>query len=654
MLINIAQFILEFGIPLSSTMDIFHHILKQYWGYSEFRPLQEDIIRSVASGKDTLGLMPTGGGKSLTFQVPALSKEGVCLVITPLIALMKDQVANLRERGVKASAIHSGMTRDEINVTLDNCIFGGVKFLYLSPERIGTEMFQGKLSQMQVSLLAIDEAHCISQWGYDFRPSYLKVAEIRDLLPNVPVLALTATATPEVVKDIQDKLRFDGGNLFEKSFKRDNLSYVVRYSEDKEEQLLSVLQKVRGSAVVYVRSRKKTKEYADILLKNGISASSFHAGMPQEIKDERQKKWTDGDVRVMVSTNAFGMGIDKPDVRLVVHMDAPDSLEAYFQEAGRAGRDEKKAYALLLWSNNDKARLKRSVSLSFPDRETILRVYDALGNFLQLPVGSGFGMVYDFDMGLFCSTYKMNVMTVFNSLKILQRAGYVEFTEELNLASKVHFIMRRDELYKFQVANEAFDAFIKLLLRSYTGLFTEYVAVNEQILAKRINKNRKVVYDYLLTLSKHKVIKYIPQRKTPLITYTTSREDSKYIELRKEIYQHRKEKYESRVQSVIDYGTIGHVCRSKLLLSYFGQKDLENCGVCDVCQDMKKTDLSLKTFDEIQDLIKKELKTTEHTFEKLQSKLSVSEDDLKKVVRWLEEYEVIGENENGQLEWWRD
>ncbi|MBS2098023.1 RecQ family ATP-dependent DNA helicase [Carboxylicivirga linearis] len=635
-------------------MDIFHHILKQYWGYTQFRPLQEDIIRSVASGKDTLGLMPTGGGKSLTFQVPGLAKEGICLVVTPLIALMKDQVANLRSRDVKAAAIHSGLTRDEINVILENCIFGGTKFLYLSPERIGTELFLEKLPHMPVSMLAIDEAHCISQWGYDFRPSYLKIAEVREHLPDVPVLALTATATPDVVKDIQQKLLFKEDNVFEKSFKRDNLAYVVRYAEDKEEQLVKVLQKVPGSAVVYVRSRKKTKEYAELLLKNGISASSFHAGMPQEVKDEKQKRWTQNEIRVMVSTNAFGMGIDKPDVRVVVHMDAPDSLEAYFQEAGRAGRDEKKAYALLLWSNNDKARLKRSIPMSFPEKETILNVYKALGNFFQLAVGSGFGMVYDFDMGLFCSTYKMNVMVVFNSLKILQRAGYLEFTEELNLSSKVIFILRRDELYKFQVANEDYDTFIKLLLRSYTGLFTEYVSINEEVLAKRMNVTRQVIYEYLVTLSKLKVIKFIPQRKTPLITYTTSREDTKYIELRKEVYKDRKTRYEDRIESVIEYGSTNHICRSKLLLSYFGQKNIENCGQCDVCQQMKKTDLSVNTFDEIEQQVKKLLRNNPMTFNELSLQLKVDENDLQKVIRWLEEYEVMGENEQGKFEWWRN
>ncbi len=631
-------------------MNIFHHILQQYWGYNAFRPLQEDIIQSVADGQDTLGLMPTGGGKSLTFQVPALAKEGTCIVITPLIALMKDQVENLKKKEIKAAAIHSGLTRDEINILLDNCIFGGTKFLYVSPERLASDLFQEKIQQMHVNLLAVDEAHCISQWGYDFRPSYLKIAEIRELLPDTPVLALTATATPEVVDDIQERLLFKKKNLFQKSFKRDNLVYVVRQTEDKEVQLLNIINKVPGSAVVYVRNRKKTQEYAELLVQKGISASSFHAGMPQEAKDLRQKRWTDGETRVIVSTNAFGMGIDKPDVRLVVHMDAPDSLEAYFQEAGRAGRDGKKAFAVLLWSNNDKVRLKRSVTVSFPEKEKILAVYKALGNFLQVAVGSGFGMVYDFNLALFCKNYRMNLMTVFNSLKILQRAGYIEFTEELQLSAKVHFIMRRDDLYKFQVANEDFDRFIKLLLRSYTGLFTEYVPINEELLAKRMNVSRDSIYQYLVKLSQLRVIKYIPQKKTPLISYTTSREDDKYIELRKEVYKDRKDKYEQRVQSVIEYGTLHHICRSKQLIRYFGQQGGDNCGMCDVCQDMKKTELPITTFEDIQEQIIQELSQHALTYDQLLLKLNIKQDNFTKVLRWMEEYELVTENENGLLE----
>ncbi|TRX64250.1 ATP-dependent DNA helicase RecQ [Carboxylicivirga sp. M1479] len=630
-------------------MDIFHHILKQYWGYDAFRPLQEDIIRSVADGKDTLGLMPTGGGKSLTFQVPALAKEGTCIVVTPLIALMKDQVMNLKKRDIKAAAIHSGLSRHEINIILDNCIYGGTKFLYLSPERLGTDLFQDKVQLMNINLIAVDEAHCISQWGYDFRPSYLKVANIREYIPDAPILALTATATPLVVKDIQERLLFNKPNVFQKSFKRDNLVYVVRQAEDKEQQLLSILNKVLGSAVVYVRNRKKTQEYSDLLVKNNISSSSFHAGMPQEVKDTRQKNWTDGQTRVIVSTNAFGMGIDKPNVRLVVHMDAPDSLEAYFQEAGRAGRDGHKAFAVLLWSNNDKMRLNKSISVTFPPKEKILQVYEALGNYFQLAEGSGFGMVYDFNLSHFCKSYRMNLMTVFNCLKILQRAGYIEFTEELQLSAKVHFIMRRDDLYKFQVANEDHDHFLKLLLRSYTGLFTEYVPINEDLLAKRMNTSRNTIYQHLTQLGKLGVIKYIPQKKTPLISYTTSREDSKYITLRKEIYKDRKEKYEERIQSVIDYGTVAHICRSKQLISYFGQTENENCGHCDICNTIKKTELPVKDFNEIQELIESKLEKQAISFDELLLSVNIKQPKLEKVVRWLEEYDVISENEKGQL-----
>lgn len=403
--------------------NIYQHVLKRYWGFDAFRDLQEDIIRSVGEGRDTLGLMPTGGGKSITFQVPALAHDGICLVITPLIALMKDQVENLKKKGIKAHAIHSGLTFNEIQTAFDNCIYGDYKFLYLSPERLSTELFLTKLPHLKINLLAVDEAHCISQWGYDFRPSYMKIAEVRELLPNVPLLALTATATPQVVEDIQELLNFKKKNVFQKSFERPNLAYVVRPSESKEEQLIKILESVRGSAVVYVRNRKKTREYAELILRNGIKADFFHAGLPQKVKDDRQEKWKTNQSRVMVCTNAFGMGIDKPDVRVVVHMDSPDSLEAYFQEAGRAGRDGEKAYAVLLWSPADKMQLNRSATITFPEPEVIKRVYNAVGNFFQIAVGSGSNANFDFNMGRFCAAYGFNVLTVFNSLKILQRAG---------------------------------------------------------------------------------------------------------------------------------------------------------------------------------------------------------------------------------------
>ncbi len=575
-------------------------ILKKYWGFDAFRPLQEDIVRSVGKGQDTLALMPTGGGKSITFQVPALAREGLCLVVTPLIALMKDQVENLKRNGIKAAAIHSGLTFREIKVTFDNALFGGTKFLYVSPERLSTELFLSKLPDLNVNMIAIDEAHCISQWGYDFRPSYLKIAAIREIIPDVPVLALTATATPRVVYDIMERLHFKTKNIFKKSFARPNLAYVVRYTENKEQQLVKILQSVKGSAVVYVRSRKKTREFASLLQENHISAEFFHAGLIQAVKDEKQIRWKTNKTRVIIATNAFGMGIDKPDVRTVVHMDAPDSLEAYFQEAGRAGRDGIKAYAVLLWSNNDKQKLRKHISTSFPQPEAIKRVYEALGNFFQLPVGAGFQMVYDFDIGKFCSAFNLNILQVFNSLKILQQAGYLAFSEEIDIPSKVMFLIEGNNLYKFQVANANLDLYIKILLRSYTGLFTEFAAINEADLAKKIGCNRDELYQALLKLSKAGVIHYIPRRKTPLITYIRSREELRHILLPAEVYDDRKKRYEDQIEAIIDYGTSDYICRSRFLLNYFGQSKSDNCGVCDVCISRKKQRLKNQDFKEIE------------------------------------------------------
>lgn len=626
-------------------------ILKQYWGFEEFRSIQADIIESVGSGKDTLGLMPTGGGKSITFQVPALCSDGVCIVVTPLIALMKDQVSNLKKKGIKAIAIHSGLSRDEIGIAYDNATFGEVKFLYVSPERLGTIAFKERIVQLNVSILAIDEAHCISQWGYDFRPSYLKIAEIRELIPKVPLIALTATATPEVVKDIQQQLHFKKPNVFKMSYHRDNLAYVVRYSEDKESELLHILSSVGGTAVVYVRNRKKTKELAQMLLDNHISADFFHAGLAHKHRDEIQKKWTEGNLRVIVATNAFGMGIDKADVRLVVHMDAPDSLEAYFQEAGRAGRDGKKAFAVLLWSNNDKVQLKKKVTTSFPDRTVIKRVYEALGNFFQVAVGSGYMMSYDFNIGQFCSAYGFNITTVLSSLKILQRAGYLEFNEDLEMASRIHFIIARDDLYKFQVANEAFDSFVKLLLRSYTGLFTEYVVIDEALLASRALVSIDVIYEYLKRLSQFKTIKYIPKRKGPQVLYTQSREDVSEVSISKQVYDERKDRYEYRVHAIIDYATTSYICRSKMLLSYFGDTDANACGKCDVCQDKKKTDLLEDDFDRIANKIKQLLIKSNMNVDALLKEVTDKKEHVVKVIRWLEENELIVEDDKTGLEW---
>ncbi len=635
-------------------MEKYLQILKQYWGYDAFRTLQPEIIQSIAAGHDTLGLMPTGGGKSLTFQVPALVMDGICLVVTPLIALMKDQVANLKKRGIRALCIHSGMTRDEINVTLDNCIFGGFKFLYLSPERLATEMFLAKLPLLKVNILVIDEAHCISQWGYDFRPSYLKVAEVRELLPHVPVLALTATATPQVVDDIMEKLHFEKKNIFQKSFKRDNLAYVVRYSEDKEEQLVKILKSMGGSGVVYVRNRKKTRDFAELLQRNNIKAAWFHAGLKQDEKDKLQEDWTNDRIRIMVCTNAFGMGIDKADVRVVIHMDAPDSLEAYFQEAGRGGRDGLKAFAVLLWSNHDAEKLKRSLETSFPDAEVIKRVYDALGNFFQIAVGHGMGLTCDFNMGAFCKAYQFNIITVFSSLKILERAGYLEFSEDMEMVSRIMIIVERDALYRVQVANEDLDVFIKVMLRSYTGLFTEYVNIDEELLANRCNTTRQDVYEWLVRLNKMRIVKYIPRKKTPVVYWTQSREDYRYVSLPRSAYLDRKLDYSERIHHVIDYGASNLTCRSRLLLNYFGETTGANCGQCDVCLAKKKVSLSADRFDQIKDSVQRLLVASPRSIDQLLSALNFGEDQVVPVLRWLEEYDIVGFNHDGLLEWWQE
>ncbi len=634
--------------------NIYQETLKKYWGFSTFRSLQEDIIRSVGEGRDTLGLMPTGGGKSITFQVPALASEGLCIVVTPLIALMKDQVENLKKKGIKAHAIHSGLTFLEIQTAFDNCIYGGYKFLYLSPERLSTELFLTKLPNLKINLLAIDEAHCISQWGYDFRPSYLNIAKIRELLPDVPVLALTATATPQVVDDIQEQLLFKEKNVFQKSFERTNLAYVVRLAENKEEQLLKILESVKGSALVYVRNRKKTREYAELISRNGIKADFFHAGLSQKIKDERQEKWKRNNIRVMVCTNAFGMGIDKPDVRVVVHIDTPNSLEAYFQEAGRAGRDGEKAYSVLLWSPADKIQLNRTATITFPEPDVIKRIYDALGNFFQIAVGSGIDANFDFNIGRFCAAYGFSALTVFNSLKILQRAGYLVFSEEMDIPSKVKVLFDNFELYKFQVANSSLDAVIKVLLRSYTGLFTEYSSIDEDLMAKRLNVTRDEVYQSLLTLSRFKVIHYIPQRNTPVISYLQRREEPRYLVFPPEVYQKRKEQYRDRVDAVIDYATSSHICRSRLLLSYFGQISSSNCGHCDVCVNRRKTEVADNEFDAITDKIKHRLKKNPIPADQLATISGVTSDKVWKVLSWLEDVGIIGQNEDGCMEWLKD
>ncbi|HEX2936889.1 MAG TPA: ATP-dependent DNA helicase RecQ [Bacteroidales bacterium] len=619
-----------------------YKILNQYWGYFKFRPLQEEVIQSVLSGKDTLALMPTGGGKSLTFQVPALAQEGICLVVTPLISLMKDQVENLLKKEIKAISIHSGMTRDEIDIALNNCLFGGYKFLYVSPERLATEIFKVRVQKMKVNLIAVDEAHCISQWGYDFRPSYLKIADLRDLLPGVPVLALTATAKPVVCDDIMQHLRFAEPNKLSKSFERTNLAYIVRQTDDKMNQLLRIFANVEGSGIVYVRNRRKAKEIALFLKKQGISANYYHAGLTDKERAARQDEWKSDFTRIMVATNAFGMGIDKPDVRVVVHIEPADSVESYFQEAGRAGRDEKKAFAILLCDKSDRIKLENSVDQNFPEIPTIKGVYQALGNFLRVPVGGGKDLVYDFNFNDFVSTYKFQVITAYNSLRTLQREGYIEYNEDVNNPSKVHFIVNRDDLYKFQVANAAFDGFIKLLLRSYTGIFTDYVSVDEQVLARRAKVSPDVIFQFLSKLSTHKIISYIPHKHTPLITYTEERLDDKTLYIAPDRYRKLRENYGERITEVINYAFSNDTCRSQLLLGFFGQTNAPLCGSCDVC--IKKTDAGIKNFEFIQicDTISKIISEEGALpLQNLANRIAFSEDKVVKCIRWLLDNDLL-------------
>jgi ATP-dependent DNA helicase RecQ len=566
-------------------MDPYRQILQQYWHYDDFRGIQREIIESISSGKDTLGLMPTGGGKSITFQVPALAKEGTCIVITPLIALMKDQVQHLRAKGVKAAAIYSGMKRAEILKTLDNCIFGGVKLLYVSPERLASELFLTKLRHMKVSFITVDEAHCISQWGYDFRPAYLNIASIRKIKPEAPVLALTATATLAVIDDIQEKLAFKAKNVFRMSFERKNLAYVVRKAEDKPAELIHIIRHVPGSAIVYVRSRSRCKDIAEALNQEGITATFYHAGLEHATRDERQKEWQRDEKRVMVATNAFGMGIDKPDVRTVIHFDCPDSIEAYFQEAGRAGRDGKKAYAVLLWNSNDIGKLNRRVDENFPAKEYINNVYQSLAFYYEIGVGSGSGHTFAFDIGKFCATYHFFPIPVDAALHLLENAGYLHYETDPDSAARVHVLLTRNELYKLDELSQEEEAVMTALLRCYGGLFTDYQYIDEALVAAQAKVSPNECYHLLKALSKRSIINFIPQRKTPYITYLRDREDTVFLP--KNVYEERKEQYINRISAFITYATNDTICRSRQLLAYFGEERSEDCGHCDVCIDAR-------------------------------------------------------------------
>jgi len=633
------------------TEDKYRDILRKYWGFDDFRGIQREIIGSICSGRDTLGLMPTGGGKSLTFQVPALAAEGVCLVVTPLIALMKDQVANLRRRGIRAAAIYNSMARGEIIATLENCIFGGTDILYVSPERLSSELFQTKLRHMKVSFITVDEAHCISQWGYDFRPSYLQIADIRRLKPEAPVLALTATATPQVTDDIQERLGFKEKNVFRMSFERKNLAYIVRQAADKQEEMIHILNSVSGCAIVYVRSRKRSKEIAGLLNGRGISATFYNAGLDHVTRDGRQTEWQSDRVRVMVATNAFGMGIDKPDVRVVIHIDCPDSIEEYFQEAGRAGRDGDRAYAVLLYNGSDSRKLEKRISENYPDKDYIKEVYEHLAYFYQIGMGSGRGHKFEFNIDKFCRTFRHFPVQVDSSLKILARAGYIDYEEDADTKARVKFLLGRNELYRLSSLSDDETAVITSLLRNYGGLFSDYVYVDEGLVAMQAEMDKPKVYMILKSLSGRSILHFIPRKKIPYVTYVQEREEVERLVIPPGVYEERKEQFRMRVGAMIKYATTDFVCRSRQLLLYFGEESSTDCGRCDVCLEHSRKETPEELLSaacrEITGILKDR---RPHVVSELNA-IRMSRDVIGEALQWLVSEEKIYV-ENGMVSLW--
>ena len=633
-----------------SKMEI-REVLEKYWGYTNFRPLQEDIIRSVLEGKDTIALLPTGGGKSLCYQVPAMAGEGLCLVISPLIALMKDQVEALKKKGIDAVVVHSGLMKTEIEMHLDNCTFGKTKFLYLSPERLEKRGMTERLSRMKISLIAVDEAHCISQWGYDFRPPYLRIAEIRKFLPSVPVLALTATATNQVIADIQEKLAFKTRNEIKGSFRRSNLTFFAFNEEDKKGRLLKIIQKVKGCGVVYTRNRKNTREIALYLENNGIPATYYNAGLTAPIRSKNQDLWMNGTKPVIVSTNAFGMGIDKPDVRYVIHLDLPESLEAYYQEAGRAGRDGNPAYAIILYDQGDLKNLEEQHGHNFPEPDLIRKIYYALGNYSKIPEGSGEDLSVSFDLYAFAKTYGFSPLVVFSTLNFLSREGQVMFSEQLADSSKLHFLQNREDLYRFQVQHVFFDIFIKTLLRSYSGLFTDYVKINEKDIAKRTGLNQEQVVSYLRQLEQLGVVSYARLKNQPAITWLKDRINPKHLLIDRQNYLTLRENARKRYESVWEYVGAADRCRVKILLSYFDEKEVQACGKCDVCIKLNKEGLQPSEFERLSREVEEVVSATSITLPELISRMGIADEKkVINVVNWLIENMKIRLTEENRLE----